>query len=405
MCIWVKSRFLTVCALLITNALFGADSRTAEVMRLREPRWPSPPVQVSLKRYGGGCVPLEFSPDGQLLCAWWLPHPPIGDYNKLPGLASVFDIHGSSVPEATDAKGQLAGRFASMFSDIAWRWRFSYFVQDTNGWKVTAWGVSADYTVGVRFVQPEHKDFAGGKVELWHLGQTNWLSWSTALPESVNGWTRGTVWFFDVSGSPFVLVAFNRITGYVLSQEDGKVIESFTYGKPDSPADAEARAKRFHLDPEDYGANSFSAGILAFEPSRKLLACGDSSSKRLRIVAVDKPHRVLFEANSEDNPAGPRGGTWSVASGHFDGNGRYLVVGYSFGGRLASKQFEPIEIYDTGKWRLVWSVNNPGICSAQPPRVSPDGKVMALIRGDVLQIGPFVAGSDAASHSPSHSGK
>jgi hypothetical protein len=293
-----------------------------------------------------------------------------------------------------------------MFPGVAWRRRFADFVRNTKDWKVTVWGFAADYSAGVRFLEPAGKSFVHGKAELWHFGQTNRMAWSVVLPEMIGGaGLSGKAWFSSTGTNACVLVAFEGLDAYVLSQQDGKLVDSFTYGKPDSPADAEARAKRFHLDPEDYGANSFSAGPLAFEPSRKLLACGDSSSRRLRIVTVEKPHRVLFEANSEDNPARPRGGTWSVASVHFDGNGRYLVVGYSFGGRLTTKQYEPIEIYDTLKWQLVWSVNSPGICSAQPPRISPDGKMMALTRGDVLQIGPFVAESDAAEHSPSHSGK
>src|SRR5262245_23522733 len=114
MCSRAGSRFAVVCAVLTANALFGVDSRVAEITPLRKPRWPNPPVEVDLKQAGGECARLEFSPDGQFLCTWWLPDPPIGDYNKLPGRAAVFDMRGRPVPEATDASGELTARFTLM---------------------------------------------------------------------------------------------------------------------------------------------------------------------------------------------------------------------------------------------------------------------------------------------------
>jgi len=91
-------------------------------------------------------------------------------------------------------------------------------------------------------------------------------------------------------------------------------------------------------------------------------------------VSVEQPHKVVFEANTEANPELPRGGNWWVNHVHFDGDGEYLVVGYSFGGRLTNKSSEPVEIYETHTWKLIWSINSQEICSANLPRISPDRK-------------------------------
>jgi hypothetical protein len=406
MCFWIGMRFWFLCLLLVSSALLGAESRIAEITQPRAPRWASPPSEVDLKASGGGCVPLVFSPDSKFLCAWWLPDPPVGDCDKLPGRAVVFDLRGRPVPGATDTDGELTGVFASMFPEIAWRRRFAHFVQNTNNWRISAWVFSADYSAGARFVQPAHQDFARGKVEFWHLGQTNQLKWSSQLQESVNSWTRGTVWLDEINGRKIVLVAFCGMNAYVLSQEEGKQIASFTYGKRESEAEAEARRRKFGLHGDAYEAGTyFFAGPLAYDPSQKILACGDANSRRLRVVAVEKPQRMLYEMNAGDNPARPRGGSWRVSSVHFDAKGKYLVVGYDFGGRLTSKEYEPIEVYDTLNWQLVWSVNSPDICSAQPPRISPDGKMLALTRHELLQIGQFVPQSRTGEKSSNRSGK
>ncbi len=383
--------------LLTASCVHSAQSRLDEITRLKEPPWPSAPVRVDLKPYGGGSLPedvsLEFSADSQLVCAWWLPNPPLGDYNKVPGRAVVFDVQGKRIAEATDQDGEAVGKYVSLFPESAWRRRFADFVQDTNDFRTSIWAFTPDYSAGVRFLKPARSDFALGTAELWRFSPTNSRVWLVTIPERVLH--TGLGGFFEVDGKSCLLIAFNGMDGYVLSRRDGSLFDHFTYGKPESEAEATARKRKFHLLwPGLDSSLYFSASALAFDPSRRLLACGDSNSRRIRVVMVDRPHKVLFEANTEDNPERPLGGNWFVDYIHFDAGGKYLIVGYYFTGRFVRKSYYPVEIYDTRTWQLVWSMNSSEIYSANRPRVSPDGKTMALIKGDWLEIGPFVPQSD-----------
>jgi len=217
---------------LTTVISLGASSRIEEITRPHETHWSRPPVRVDLKPYGEGCVPLEFSPDSQLLCAWWLPHPPIGDCNKLPGRAVIFDLQGKRIVEATDEQGELVGKYVSMFPDIAWRRRFADFVRDTDNTRISAWGFTADYSTGVRFVKAVRSDFALGTAELWRFSPPYSRLWSVTLPERVErNELDGEAWFFETDEKSYVLIAFKDMNGYILSREDGKLVDSFTYGK------------------------------------------------------------------------------------------------------------------------------------------------------------------------------
>lgn len=385
--------FLTLClGTLISACGLGGDDRTEKLTRRVDVQWHNAPARIDLKSFGGGCVPLEFSPDSRLLCASWLPSPPVGDYNKIQRRAVVFDMRGDVVRDASDQQGELLRKQAIMFPETAWRHRFADFVQDTNNLRISAWGFARDYSAGVRFLKPADSHLTKGKLELWRFSPTNALEWSVTVPQTVgDSQLDGMAWFLETNGKECVLVAFHGLNGYLFSLRDGQLLDAFTYGKPDSEAEAESRRRKFGLHGDAHEAACFFfAGPVAFDPFGKLLACGDISSRRLRVVSVEQPHRVLFEANTEDNPELPRGGNWRVSCIHFDGNGKYMVVGYTFGGRLTTKAYDPVEIYDTSSWRLVLSINSPDICSAEPPRVSPDGKTMALTRGDWLEIGPFV---------------
>ena len=385
--------------MLATHASGVSDNRRCfkapGITRRQEVSWPKPPVRVDLKTYLGEApvsTSLEFSADGRLVCVWWLSNRTVGDYKKLPGRTAVFDVNGKLVEEATDASGQLQREFIHMFPDLSWRRRFAEFVQDTNDWRVSAWGFAPDGSLGARFLKPAHNDnyYTPGKAQLWRFAPTNSSLWSVELPKQVDSWSGGRIWLCDIDGKASVMLAFFGIRACVLSETDGALVDAFTYGKPDTEAEAEARARGFGLIGEaDDVSHFFTAGEVAVDTSRNLIACGDAFSRRVRVLAIGRPHKVVFEANAEDNPERPRGGNWSVTSLQFGADGQYLVVGYRFGGRFTEKTYYPIEVYETRSWRLVWRVNGEDARSYRPPSISPDGKAIALVRATMLEIGAF----------------
>jgi hypothetical protein len=391
----MKLRLFRLAVLLLTSlGSMECGQAAKDMTKLQDVRWPSPPVRIDLLPICASRARLEFSSDGRYICAWWLPTVP-GDYTRVAVTNAVFNLQGERITEATDKAGQLVGQYAVKFPAIAWRRRFADFVKNGAGYRTTIWGFKEDYSVGIRFLKPTKSEYALGTVECWRFEPSEKKQWSVPLPERSSD--SGLAVFFKWEGQPSVMIAFDFAQASILSEEDGKVLGSFTCGKPDTKGDpmdrddAEALAykRKFHLG-GDTGDWRFSVCELAFDPVKKLLACGDGvKSPRFRIDSIGPPHRIVFEANWDQHPRRPRGGEWTVSSMHFDAAGKYLVVGYEFEGRLTSKYYTPVEVFDTASWKIVWFVNNPEIPSDTSPRISPDGKTMALTRAHWLEIGPF----------------
>jgi len=349
------------------------------------------PVVADLAPYGGSEPPgVEFSSDGQYVLCWWLPRPPIGDYHRILGRCVVFDLQANVVGAATNLAGQLAPEFVMKFKTTAVRQHFADFLKGTNNVDTLVWGFSQDYAMGFRTLGEREHHFAKGIAELWRFAPRWDRIWACPTPET--GDYTGIAVFLGSAPDDTLLLAYRASNkAYVLSLRDGRVADSFTYGKPETEADELAYKRKFHLAGEMGDPSlGFYAGPLSFDAARRLLACGASYGRRIRVVNVDKPHNVIFEARTNDNPERPLGGSWSVDSVHFDAGGRYLVTESNFGGRLTRKYLNPVEIYDTASWRVVWSCEAKGIPRGSPPRISPDGKTIALARGARLEIGPFV---------------
>jgi hypothetical protein len=369
---------MNACATVIFTAMLAISS-TALAGGQYETSANNPGVRASMRAnlmdHGGNPAGMEFSRDGKYILCWRLPQPPIGDYDKILGKCAVFDLTGAVVSSATDASGHVAPEHVMQFATTASRQHLAWFLADTNNMYVCLWGFSTDYSLGFRFLKPEGYSLPGDG-ELWGLSPTPQRRWRVRLPEEIA--QSGLAGFLNSGPKDRLLVAFTGVSAYVLLAEDGSVVDAFDYalagGKP-----PELTAKSLRLF----------AGALAFDPSRRLLACGAAEGKRVRVMSVDLPHRAVFEAHVGENPRRPRGGLWSVDSLSFAGGGRYLIAGYKFGGRATTKSLNRVEIFDTGPWRIVWSTDDAAVSSALPPKVSPDGKTLALIRGHWLEISPF----------------
>jgi hypothetical protein len=329
----------------------------------------------------------EFSLDGNLVLCWWLPEPPVGDYTKMLGKCVVFDLRGNRLREASDERGLLTSKYELMFPTTAAREHFAWFLRDTNEAKVTLWGFPADYSVGFRLLKAEG-DFSPATAELWRLAPATARLWSVPSPSHLA--SDGLAGFLKGGGATNILLAPWGLHAYVLSATDGKVLETFYYGKPETEADQDAFRRRFGITAElDDPSLSFFARALSFDQVGGLMACGASDDRRVRILTVAAPHRVVFEAHASDSPRRPSGGTWSVVSVSFDAGGRYLAAAYEFAGRLTTKRITIGEVFDTRSWQVVWSAEGRGRSTVRPPRISPNGDAMALVKDNWLEIRPF----------------
>jgi hypothetical protein len=383
----VASGMTAVCILLTACFVAHGSTDMSSLSQQTEDGPTNSSVQVDLSPYGPEKPEVEFSYGGNLILCWWLPQPPIGDYYKLLGRCVVFDLKGRVVSDATDSHGRLTKNYEMMFPTTAARQHFAWFLKDTNSVRTTLWGFSRDYSLGFRFLKPEGH-FSLGDGELWSLGDGTKRIWTVQLPEKVG--YQGIAAFLSDRGQSNILVAFSVSQAYVLSAKDGHVVDDFTYGKPETDAEQRAYRRKFGLMAEIGDPSlSFSAGPLAFDSSRHLLACGALDGRRVRVVNADPAHNIVFEAHTNDNPERPRGGLWSVVSVRFEACGKYLTAEYQFGGRLTLKHLTAAEVFDTRTWLVVWSDQKSGRATARAPRISPDGKTMALIKDDQLQIGRF----------------
>ena len=348
-------------------------------------------MRANMVEHGGNPAGMEFSSDGRCVLCWWLPQPPVGEYDKILGKCVVFDLMGAVVPSATGPSGHLAPQYVTRFPTTASRQRFAWFLADTNTGSVCLWGFSTDYSLGFRFLKPEGYSLPGDG-ELWRLSPSPERRWSMRLPEDIS--RRGLAGFFETAGSQRLLVAFMGMSAYVLSTDDGTLLDSFVYGSSPRQVKEPSRNQFSGLPPAQRAPiPDFLAGVLSFDSSRSLLACGADEGKRIRVLSVNPPHCAVFEAHVGENPRRPRGGLWSVDSLDFSGGGRYLVAGYKFGGRATKKSLSMVEIFDTSSWRTVWSTEDTAISPVVAPKVSPDARTLALLRGHWLEISPFASGA------------
>ena len=209
--------------------------------------------------------------------------------------------------------------------------------------------------------------------------------WEAELPEMVM--ELNSVAFFKRDNMSLILLAFGGTEGFILSQEDGKLIERLQYGHIESKEEQKAYKRKFHLDYSDGDpALRFTSHALSCDPVRRFLACGAFWGRRLRVVSLDAPYKTVFEANTEDHPNRPWGGVWKTDRVEFVGS-QYLAVDYSFGGRLSLRQYYPSDIFDTTTWDVVWHENSSDIRAVT---ISPDNRKLALMRNNLLEIGDFV---------------
>jgi hypothetical protein len=119
-------------------------------------------------------------------------------------------------------------------------------------------------------------------------------------------------------------------------------------------------------------------------PQKGWLVCDEQESKRIRVISLSPPHRILKEVGEK----GINGlGVWSTPRLEPTADGQLLLKVSHWGSRLAGGRTEA-EIYDTGTWKVLWRhVDRTGGEIA----LSPDGKRLALLKGQILEMRPFLS--------------
>jgi len=345
-----------------------------------EPEWHKQPLKISLSEYvdyGKEHPQLEFATNDQMICLWWWPSRKTGDYTKEPVEWVVFDVQGKMLASSSNS-WETTSPLLRHFPGIAWRLFQQNFVKDAIGC-----GFSPELSYGLRVLPSKT---GPPSAELWDLHPPPKSIWTAVLPPAALSHIR-FAGLIPAEGPPAALVDLNGQEAVLLDGATGHQVDVFSYGHIESDKEAVIRKRKFRLATTD-GDPSLRFDVLSFslDPVHGHLACGSLSDRRVRVVTTGREHRTVFEANTDDHPQKPRGGSWRVNRVQFLAGGLYLLAEYRFGGRGTGEVLEPTDIFSTETWSRVWQENTPSVRSVT---LSCDGKKMAYLRESVIELGEF----------------
>jgi hypothetical protein len=266
----------------------------------------------------------------------------------------------------------------SNFSSIAWRETQRAFV--TNA---VAWLFATDFSWGIRAFRLN--TLWTVHLECWTLPQ---------LPDAFPLWNSQMERAFGFKlisligdAKDRVLLVSSGSEGVVLSKQTGNVVWRFPLGHIETEKEAARRNRKYgmRLDTTD-PALYFGASVFSYDDQSGLLACGAFFDKRVRVISISPPEHVVFEANTDVNPVMPRGGWWRVNRVAFASAGRYLIAGYTFGGRGTKLIVQSTEVFDTRTWKCVWKEED---LKTESVALSEDGRLLAYVRDNGIEIMPF----------------
>ena len=415
-------RFINVTKLLGLLSCAAVSSCTLAGSR-NEPAAASPGRQgaeIQLSQYGDfspGTVgaSLTFSPDGDLICLWRREIVIQGSNssnNNFPEIWIVFSvkdgdlvaaspkqrwIEGSqtvyAVPPASkmDSTEQLTGNFPFLAPNMKWRTCFN---------NATAGAIQDGTRLALRAYPPRYEKYATRaeerrlavpKVEMFRLDETQDVLWETTKLEHARYGTFERLAFLDSpdSSEKRILAACWGQNGYILKQETGEILSSFTYGHIETEREARRRMRRFAPlaefrggVPSDY---AFRSRVFALAPSLRHLAAGGSNDRRLRVISL-KDFSTVHESHANENPTWPWGGFWRMQELEFSLSGNYLIAESTHGGRLARGR-RVIEVFDVKNWKVVQKFDG---MDTHAIALSPDDTQIAYIQNNILKIAPFV---------------
>jgi WD40 repeat protein len=320
-------------------------------------------------------VSLAFDSSGQTICAWWWGYRERALYDRDPVDFRIFHLDGKQLCSSKDADHTI---MLTNFPSIAWREAQRAFVTNAESWLF-----AADYSWGIRVFRLS--SLWDARIDCWALPQAPSAAplWSRRMEQAIG---CKPVALADATGEE-LLFAVGGQEAVILSRRTGETIRRFSLGHIETEKEAARRNRKFGMgfDSDDV-ALYFSSYRFSYDSKSRLLACGAAHDKRVRVISILPPEKVVFEANTDVNPARPRGGFWKVDRVEFAGSGRYLIASYHFGGRGTSLTINSTDVFDTSTWTCVWSEEDSKIGSVT---LSPDGRLLAYVRDNGIEIMPF----------------
>ena len=397
-----------------------------------EPQWKTSPVLIDISP-----IPLppengwsremymdcmEFSPDGKYLCVRFT------HYKQPRPRIFVYDESGELVNDAVGKDGFLTDAYRELFPEISMRSSAYIMVNDPyNVYESTrneskyaeltgfahAWFFSKDYKYLVTISNPEMEKYverkAAGKptymlypdlkyvnVECWQLTDGKRRLWSSKLKVNQDSGATGIEVgeFFNKNGRDYIIFNYFLEPAYVFDAESGKLVDSFEYGPDLTEDDVDKIIQRYGLNREHWEDEiEFSPSEFAFNPLNRLLACGNFTSRHLRVISVDKPHKVVFEVFKYSSPQTPSNlfygsSFWSSGELSFAGDKYLIVKNYAAARSLFRKRpyLRRVDIYNMKTWKRVWNMT---ALKGFYVILSDNGEKIAVTRGDFIEMGNF----------------
>ena len=351
---------------------------------------------------------LAFSKDGSLICMWDKRAYPGNISDCIPDKWIVFSVKDGdfitassnqvwqgwfphiiyTVPSTNKMSDteELLRNFPFLTPDVKWGSCFTnvtaYTIQDATQLALRA-HPPPKYTTYEEYLR------VFPVVAMFRLGEEADVLWETKLNGASRNRDVKQLAFLNVpdSAEQRILAVCEDQSGYVLKQETGEILSSFTYGHIETEREARWRMRRFALfgraDPSYY---EFSAHVFALDPSLRYLAAARGLfDRRLRIISLTD-FSAVHEFYANENPHRPRGGNWKMNNLAFSPSGNYLIAESAHGGRLARGRCIT-EVIDVKSWQVVQKIDD---INTHAVAISPDDTQMAYIQNHVLKIVPFV---------------
>jgi hypothetical protein len=117
-------------------------------------------------------------------------------------------------------------------------------------------------------------------------------------------------------------------------------------------------------------------------PQKGWLVCDEQNSRRIRVISLSPPHRILKEVGEK---GGDGLGVWSTYRLESAAKGQLLLNVSHWGSRIFGGKIEST-IYDTGTWKVLWRQTNR---KSEEVALAPDGRRMAILKEKILEIRSF----------------
>jgi len=317
---------------------------------------------------------MEWSPTGSNLCLWWNEG---SSARGKPTRWLVFTTNGVLLSSWTNAIFDPRGSPMDFPAIRPWL-KWSQYLTNASA-------VTSDERESHLFCSTFSAGgiFSSTRVESIRLDPAGKQLWAQDFSES------GSVQQMKVvgEGGKDLFVGFSGVAAKLLDTATGRVRHSFTYGHIEDDAEALGRRKRFGLRiPASDVSLRFYCGVLAVDAQNRRVAAGSFYDRRVRVISLLPPFPQVFEANANESPAITPGGAWRVYWMDFVASGSDLVVEYHFSASPPGSPRRRTEIFETGTWQRVWQTDAPDVHSVT---VSSDGKSMALVRNNAVEIVPF----------------